>query len=423
MIRCRGLQVAAFGITLTVVAIMPAARAHAQYITDSDQPDISFVMQPGTNVQPPPAPAVQPSPRRQVVPRRRSVTRRPQFRLASVPNMFGDTFPSSGRVFASDLLIAPATGTACLPLAGGARRNKIAENNKALPMDRVYFMYNHYHNALLVDTTNFLVAPTRRDYSVDKFTAGLERTFFDGLCSLDVRMPFTTEFGFSSPFFDIQGGNIGNLAVALKRSLYQTENTSVVAGLGLDLPTGSDVDGQVNDPTYTVHNDAVMIQPFIGLLAENNDIYFLHGFIQFDIPTHGNEITFQNTALGTAGSLGRYSDQTLLSVDVGAGCWLLRNPHARGITGLASIVELHYTTTLQDADSVSANVDPFALGGLDTTLTFSRATNRSDILNLTFGLDAEVGLTNFRVGAAFPLTDGSDRMFDTEIQAQINRRY
>jgi len=37
--------------------------------------------------------------------------------------------------------------------------------------------------------------------------------------------------------------------------------------------------------------------------------------------------------------------------------------------------------------------------------------------------DAEVGLTNFRVGAVFPLLGGSNRMFDSEIQAQINRRY
>ena len=426
MVRGKGLQAAAIGISLTVVAVMTTMSARGQSatgtsITDLDQPDVTFVAQPG-NVAQPPQPEVQPPPRRQLIPRRRSVTRRPQFRLASVPNMFGDVLPSSGQLFATDFIVAPAGARADLPLAGGARRNKIAENNKALPMDRVYLMYNRYNDALLADTTSFLLGAVRRDYAVDKFTVGLERTFFDGLCSLDVRLPVTSRFSFFTTSFDIQGGNVGNLAVALKRSLYVTDNTSVVAGLGLDLPTGSDVRGRVNDPTYTVHNDAVMIQPFLGFLAASDDAHFLHGFIQLDVPTHGNRISFQNTTLGTAGNIGRYDDQTLLYVDVAAGYWLYRSPHPQGISGLAAVAELHYTTALEDTDVVGANVDPLP-PGLDTTLTFSRTTNRFDILNLTLGLDAEVGLTNFRVGAVFPLTDGSNQMFESEIQAQINRRY
>ena len=237
MVRGKGLQAAAIGISLTVVAVMTTMSARGQSatgtsITDLDQPDVTFVAQPG-NVAQPPQPEVQPPPRRQLIPRRRSVTRRPQFRLASVPNMFGDVLPSSGQLFATDFFVAPAGARADLPLAGGARRNKIAENNKALPMDRVYLMYNRYNDALLADTTSFLLGAVRRDYAVDKFTVGLERTFFDGLCSLDVRLPVTSRFSFFTTSFDIQGGNVGNLAVALKRSLYVTDNTSVVAGLGL----------------------------------------------------------------------------------------------------------------------------------------------------------------------------------------------
>src|SRR5688572_18265144 len=43
-------------------------------------------------------------------------------------------------------------------------------------------------------------------------------------------------------------------------------------------------------------------------------------------------------------------EQTLLHVDLGVGYWLLRNPEASWITGFAPTVELHYTTTLEDAD-------------------------------------------------------------------------
>jgi len=422
MFRGRKLQAAAIGIGLTIVAIMPATWARGQSVTDTtitdlDEPGVTFVTQPGNVVQPP-QPALQPPPRRQVTPRRRTVTRRPQFRLASVPNMFGDIFPGTGRLLAIDAGIPFAGGEASFPLAGGARRNKIAENNKALPMDRVYFMYNRYQDALLADTT--VSGGPIREFAVEKFTVGVERTFFDGLCSIDVRMPFTTDFGFFSPAFDVQGGNVGNLAVAIKRSFYQTDNTSVVAGLGLDLPTGSDVRGRVDlitNTAYTVHNEAVLIQPFVGVLSASDDGYFFHGFLQLDVPTNGNGIDYQNA--GSSGTIGPYNDQTLLEVDLAAGTWLHQDPRSR-VSGLAALAELHYTTALQDSDVVSANVDP---GGTDTILSFGGATNRFNILNLAFGLDAEVGLTNFRVGAVFPLLGGSNRMFDSEIQAQINRRY
>jgi len=249
---------------------------------------------------------------------------------------------------------------------------------------------------------------------------GVERTFFDGLYSIDVRMPFTSDFGFSSTNFDIQGGNIGNLAVSLKRLMYETDNTSVVAGLGLDLPTGSDVNGRIDNlsnTTYTVHNEAVLIQPFLGVLSASDDDYFFHGFLQLDVPANGNGITYRNPLAVTTGDIGPYNDQTLLEVDVAAGTWLHQDPHSR-VSGLAALVELHYTTALQNADVVSADID-----GAGTILTFGGSANRFNILNLAFGLDAEVGLTNFRIGAIFPLTDSTNRMFDSEIQAQINRRF
>lgn len=425
MFRSRGRQATAIAIGLTVIAITSTEWAIGQSVTDArltdlNQPDAMFATQPSSVVQPTPQPEAQPSPRRQTTPRRRSVTRRPQFRLASVPNMFGDIFLGSGGLSAINSDIAPfgLSVTACSPLAGGARRNKIGENNKALPMNRVYFMYNRYADALLLDTSAF-GGPTR-EFAVDKFTVGLERTLCDGLYSVDVRMPFTSDYDFFSLPFGIQAGNIGNLAVALKRSLYQSDFTSVVAGLGLDLPTGSDVRGRMGGPTFTFNNDAVLIQPFLGLLAASEDDYFFHGFIQVDVPTHGNRIDFQIPAAGTSGTVGRYNDQTLLYLDLAAGKWLYQAPRSCGVSGLAALVELHYATALQDSDIISANIDP---GASDTTLTFGGSTNRFNTLNVAFGLDAEVGLTNFRVGAVFPLTDGPNRMFDSEIQAQINRRY
>ena len=101
-------------------------------------------------------------------------------RLASVPNMFGDSFGMCGRVLPWETswcdLFGPYSHSPYSPgeissaqigadvcPGGGARRVKIAENNKALPMDRVYFSYNHFQNAL--QGASFLGTP--RAMSID----------------------------------------------------------------------------------------------------------------------------------------------------------------------------------------------------------------------------------------------------------------
>ena len=139
----------------------------------------------------------------------------PILRLARVPNMFGDVFFPGGQ------LSVVGGGTPALmdiPLAGGSRRYKVSENNKAVPMDRYYFMYNHFHNALEADP-NTAVPGLERQYSIERYIVGFERRFFDGNWSVEVRMPFCSEYGMSVPKFDVAGGDIGNLSVSLKRLL------------------------------------------------------------------------------------------------------------------------------------------------------------------------------------------------------------
>ena len=86
------------------------------------------------------------------------------------------------------------------------------------------------------------------------------------------------------------------------------------------------------------------------------------------------------------------------------------------MTGLASILELHYTTALQDADVLSATT-----GG--TSFRFGNLRNRFDVVNLTVGLHAEMARrTTFRVAGVFPLNT-VDRPFDSEVQVSVNRRF
>ena len=70
------------------------------------------------------------------------------------------------------------------------------------------------------------------------------------------------------------------------------------------------------------------------------------------------------------------------------------------VTGLAPVVELHYTTTLEDSDLVRGSVGPLGF-------QFSNLLNRVDALQFTVGLHADLGpQTTFRVGGAFPLNSG-----------------
>lgn len=78
------------------------------------------------------------------------------------------------------------------------------------------------------------------------------------------------------------------------------------------------------------------------------------------------------------------------------GYWLHRNQHAnRIVTGFTPLLELHYTSTLNDSDSINIVQDhenPF---------------NRMDILNATIGSQINLGRqANCRLGVALPFLGG-----------------
>ncbi len=334
------------------------------------------------------------------------------YRLASVPEMFGDFF--GGGSITTAIAIPAGTGTATLPTAGGARRSKIAENNKPFPQDRVFFMYNHFHNALETELTGSLLGagPAPDDFSVDRYTFGFEKTFCEGTWSAELRVPFTGRFAEETTGFEVDGGKWGNLSVVLKRLLYASECAAVAGGMAIDFPTGSDVDGTIGADSFSLDNDAYHLMPYVGFMSLPDDRAFVQGFVQLDVPLNGNRVE----VVPAAGS-GRLDEQTLLFFDISGGYWVYRNDCGSGLTGLAPIVELHYTTTLEDTDSVA-----FATGA--ATYDFANAANRLDVLNLTLGLHAQFGQgLNVRVGAVFPLRNDDDKIFDAELQVSVNWRY
>jgi len=326
--------------------------------------------------------------------------------------MFGDFY--AGGTFQ----VGDSSMKADLPLGGGNRRVKVAEHNKPLTEDRVYFLFNHFHNAL--EATRPAVSGSR-SFHVNRYTFGIEKSFAGGWWSAELRMPFSGDsdiYGVSAvdptrKVISATGGEIGDLAVILKRMLYQNEYRSVAAGLGVNVPTGSDARASTLVPpvtTYLVRNQAVNLQPYIGCLSTPNDRVFYQAFAQLDFALNGHEASATRTGVGTAS--GKLNEQTLLYLDASAGYWLYSNPSAFRFTGIAALVEFHYTSTLQDADNV-------VLFG-----TLGNAANRFDLVDVTAGFHVEMTEeTNLRVGGVLPVRSGDNRFFDSEFTVSLIRHF
>jgi len=338
--------------------------------------------------------------------------------LAGTPDMFGDFFRVGSQLQVRLLPTNPATGVFDLPLAAGSPRLSVAENNGTLPQDRVYVLYNHFQNALTDTTGGLLGGPLQQAFCVDRYTLGFEKTFLDRTWSVELRMPLAGTGDYSTTDAEVTGGNVGNLAIVLKRLIYESDTSAATIGLGIDSRTGSDVQGHLLTTDFAVHNQAVCLVPYIAFVKKPSDDYFFQGFLSLNVPTNGNRIAYHDPINGWS-TLGTLNESTLLQLDLEAGRWLYRNPDADVFTGLASVVELHYTTTLQDADHVGGTVPASAL-----QWQFGDVADRADILDLTVGLHGEfTSNTLCRVGLAVPLLTGTNRCFDSELQVQIERRF
>ena len=139
--------------------------------------------------------------------------------------------------------------TTC-PLPGGAiPRFKMAEDTSPLPVDRVYFNYDYYSNVPI----NANTVGANPNISLNAYTPGFEKTFFNGLMSVEVRLPMATTLDHDI-FLDgstrTAEGEIGNLGVVVKGLLFQWDTLAISAGLGIDCPTARDTicvasDGEV----------------------------------------------------------------------------------------------------------------------------------------------------------------------------------
>ncbi|MFY7892004.1 MAG: hypothetical protein ACOVOJ_04915 [Pirellula sp.] len=329
--------------------------------------------------------------------------------------MFGDTLPPliSFRTQGGQGSAEVPTEAYQAPLGGGGSYN-IAENNSAVPVDRVYFVYNGFFNA--ISSSNGFGPASSQSIDLHRYVAGLEKTFFDGNMSIDVRMPLLSGFNLSNSISESELGNVGNLTMFLKGLVYGDQDLAFSTGLGIGLPTGSDLQTRTTVPFanefLTVRNQGVRLIPFVAGTMYLSDQWFMQSFGQMNFAASGNEVVNQN------GLVGVFNEQNLLQTDIGLGRWIWQDDQRPVVTGLAAIFELHYTTTIQDTDRIQLGNSSFLVGEL------SNSANRQDLLNLTSGIQAQLGsLSALRVGVVVPLRDTPDRVFDSEIQFSLNRKF
>ena len=329
-----------------------------------------------------------------------------------VPNMIGDMFGHTGSInlnIGGSAIVSDVIGV-------GGRRVKIAENNSPMPRDRIYHVYNHFHKAL--HSRNDLLGSSR-DFNVDRFTFGAEKTFYGGITSVEVRIPFANTLESNtmispSSVPGSEGFEFGNIWFGTKTLLYETRQLAVSAGVGTVLPTADnaliDASAVFAPGSYVrIDNDTVSLSPFAGLLCVPSERVFMQTMLQTDIPINGNDVYWD---LGTGNQNGSLNEQALILWSFDIGYWVYRNPCSVGLTGIAPIVEVHYTSTLQDADRVTMLAGVADVGNLSDQFATWNTT-----MGITFEIANRSTLTTALV---LPLNDDDNRQFDAELNVQLN---
>lgn len=392
-----------------------------------EEPDFDFALQqasPKKSESPstsPPSRPQSPAARPETPPAQPQQTPQPRFnpflnqqpnqpflaRLSRAPDMFGDSFLSL-----SALTIGRGNELTLLnlPLAGGSRQFK-NEHSRAMPTDRVFGLYHHFQNAL--DSTSLTGTFTPQDANLDRFTVGFEKTFAEQSASFELRMPFSVPVSMSTPGGVYQTQSAGDLVAILKGLLYSDDAQAIALGLAVNIPTGSDLNVKLpaaGNATFTLFNDATHLIPFVAYQAAPTEDFFFNTFLQFDTPTNSNSVRVRDPAR-TQSETFSVTDQLLMFVDASFGYWLFRDPDAEYLTGLAGLLELHYTTALNrpDVSSDSNQVVNIGVGA-----------GRIDALNLTIGLQTEIARsTILRAGYVTPLRSGNHKLFDSEFTLAV----
>lgn len=304
------------------------------------------------------------------------------------PNMLGDS-PGYGTT-----ITISGPGTIYTIPNTATKRFKFTENISPIPQDRVFYSYSHFDGALTVD------AAAGVSTYLDRHLFGGEKTFFDGLFSIELRMAVADGFDSDLSTALQRGGEFGNIQLGFKSLLYSGDSCLVGGGLTLSLPTADDLQFANN---MEMENETVYLAPYLGFVSTPTENCFIQGVTQFDFTLGGDTVTVGGVESGV------FQEQHLFYTSLSAGSWLYRDECSKFVNGVAAMTELHYTTALNEGDTINDGNVISGPGSLD-------------LLNTTAGFVINKGLTNIRVAGSVPL-DWEDRFYDSEFQVQINRRF
>ena len=324
------------------------------------------------------------------------------------PSMIGDGFAPVPFKVTFQEANSPGKGGVYIsvPGAGGTvGTSKIVENASPIPRDRVYFNYSDFNGVPL----------TLNGVNVNRYTPGFEKTFFNGMSSIEVRTPFASTLSNNLYAFDTNNGGstqFGDLTIYLKQLFYKSETFAASAGLGLELPTASNTNvffGPGNQ-LFSVKNQAVHLLPFLGSVYSPNEQIFVQQFLQFDFDANGNSVQ-TNSLNHPPRTVGRLTDMSYLYYSIGAGYWLYNNPGSdRFLTRIAPIVEMHYSKSLTSTDLVSAPPQFIGAQGIN-----------QDLLNGTIGVTAMFKQNStLTLGYVTPLSSIDHRQFNSEFRLMFN---
>lgn len=331
--------------------------------------------------------------------------------------MVGDLF-GSGAAFPLYDYYDDIVGYSTVPVGAGDRIFKPSENSSPVPQTRFFFSYHHFDNAL--QPTN--IDGVQRFMDVNRFVFGFEKANADRTASIEFRAPFAAGMAPDQVYgVPSAGSAFGNITVTPKVVLYQNSSTLYSLGLGVSLPTANDATLWFNgSPLVRYNNDSVHLIPFLGMYHHDAEsAWYTISYLSLDCDVNGSRV---DTVYD--GTSGVYQDQTVMHADFALLCDLYVNPNASFLTRVTPLIELHYTTALQDSDVVYDSV-------MEEVVT--NPFGRYDVLNLTAGTHVMLGAHSTVTFAAVtklvddnwevPMFNTRGDFPDVELALQYNFRF
>ena len=301
---------------------------------------------------------------------------------------------------------------------------KICENNSVIPRDRIGF---HFDTLQGTQVGSEIGPPrTNRTRNLQEYRFWGEKTFFNENISLDLIVPL---YYSTDPNLDTQAkvenatpmaGQFGDLAFGLKALVWEDADQAYSAGVRVEAPTGPDFiisQSQIfGAPAFFM--DAWYFTPWIGGQWTPGTNWFASGFASYRLNS-GPIGSRLNTA-----PTSNVRQPTYLFLDLAIGRWIVQREGQGGLTSLAPVVELHYTTTPTSGTTTTSEQFSYWSGS---------QLGKTDYLNITGGFNGTINDDwQFGIGAALPLRTGpttdstsgfewnSDRTFSWALMANLN---